>query len=197
LICLPTYQISDGDPTIFYATVAGILSGAVAGDHMSPISDTTVLAALASDCKLLAHVVTQAPYATIVIIVSILFGTLPIGRAAWPNIVGILLGFVALCMFVWGICVPIVSPTGRFDIFTLLYMKVKGGSCELLELQTDCIAAYKEANGEGATERPDTSGGLNEAVPDKLDVVDVEVDVDATMKETDEAEPMFSNDITA
>ncbi|NJK41779.1 MAG: hypothetical protein HC934_11390 [Acaryochloridaceae cyanobacterium SU_2_1] len=28
---------------------------------MSPISDTTVLSALASDCKLINHVYTQAP----------------------------------------------------------------------------------------------------------------------------------------
>ena len=38
LICLPTYEVSNGDPTIFYATVAGILSGSVAGDHVSQIS---------------------------------------------------------------------------------------------------------------------------------------------------------------
>lgn len=59
LLCLPTYVVSEGDPTIFYATVAGILSGSVAGDHMSPISDTTVLSSLSADCKLLAHVLTQ------------------------------------------------------------------------------------------------------------------------------------------
>jgi Na+/H+ antiporter NhaC len=61
LICLPAYQVSNGDPQIFYSTVAGILAGSVAGDHMSPISDTTVLSALASDCKLINHVYTQAP----------------------------------------------------------------------------------------------------------------------------------------
>jgi len=92
LICLPTYTVSNGDPIIFYSTVAGILSGSVAGDHVSPISDTTVLSALASDCDLLAHVITQAPYAVMMAILAILFGTLPIGRDAWPNIVGILLG---------------------------------------------------------------------------------------------------------
>ena len=43
LVLVPTFQSSGGDEVIFYSTVAGILFGSVAGDHMSPISDTTVL----------------------------------------------------------------------------------------------------------------------------------------------------------
>ena len=31
LIMVPTYQVAEGDPTIFYSTVAGVLSGSVAG----------------------------------------------------------------------------------------------------------------------------------------------------------------------
>ena len=62
LLLIPTYDASGGDATMFYAIVAGILSGSVAGDHMSPISDTTVLSAMACECTLLAHVKTQAPY---------------------------------------------------------------------------------------------------------------------------------------
>lgn len=139
LICLPTYTVSDGDPIIFYSTVAGILSGAVAGDHMSPISDTTVLSSLASDCDLIAHVTTQAPYAIIVSIFAILFGTLPIGRDTWPNIVGILLGFVTICLFVYGLCVPILSPTGRVDFCTMIVMKYKGEGSSLHVLKEDTI----------------------------------------------------------
>lgn len=41
LILVPTYYASDKDEVIFYAVTAGILSGSVAGDHVSPISDTT------------------------------------------------------------------------------------------------------------------------------------------------------------
>ena len=78
----PTYIASDGDEQIFVSTVAGVLSGSVAGDHMSPISDTTVLSALATECGLMAHVNTQAPYVIVVVIRSIMFGTLPIGADA-------------------------------------------------------------------------------------------------------------------
>jgi Na+/H+ antiporter NhaC len=79
LLSVPTYNACSGDPVIFYSTLAGILSGSVAGDHASPISDTTVLSALASECQLLAHVVTQMPYAIIMALLSIIVGTLPIG----------------------------------------------------------------------------------------------------------------------
>merc|ERR1712176_1557024 len=66
LILVPSYTASGGDPVIFNGVTAGILAGAVAGDHASPISDTTILASMASECQLLQHVKTQAPYALMV-----------------------------------------------------------------------------------------------------------------------------------
>jgi len=46
--------------------VTATLSGAVAGDHASPISDTTILASAGAQCKHLDHVSTQIPYVMIV-----------------------------------------------------------------------------------------------------------------------------------
>lgn len=43
--------------------LAAILGGGVFGDHCSPISDTTIIASLASGCDHLVHVRTQLPYA--------------------------------------------------------------------------------------------------------------------------------------
>ncbi len=45
--------------------LASVLSGGVFGDHCSPISDTTLVAAISAKCDLLAHVRTQIPYALI------------------------------------------------------------------------------------------------------------------------------------
>lgn len=64
---------------ILYAAVSTILAGAVWGDHCSPISDTTVLSSLASQCDHVDHVRTQIPYALSAGIVSIVLGLLPIG----------------------------------------------------------------------------------------------------------------------
>ena len=44
-------------------TVAACLAGAVCGDHISPISDTTILASAGAQCNHLDHVSTQIPYA--------------------------------------------------------------------------------------------------------------------------------------
>lgn len=44
-------------------TVAACLAGAVCGDHISPISDTTILASAGAQCNHMDHVSTQIPYA--------------------------------------------------------------------------------------------------------------------------------------
>ena len=52
-----------GESHIFSVAWAGVLAGAVFGDHCSPLSDTTVLSSQASGCDHIAHVWTQMPYA--------------------------------------------------------------------------------------------------------------------------------------
>lgn len=49
--------------SIRFSTLAAVLSGAVFGDHCSPISDTTIIASLAAGCDHIEHVKTQLPYA--------------------------------------------------------------------------------------------------------------------------------------
>lgn len=60
---------------ILFNVIAVVLSASVLGDHCSPISDTTILSSLASDCPHIDHVRTQLPYALVTGIVSILAGT--------------------------------------------------------------------------------------------------------------------------
>lgn len=54
-----------------YVAIAAVLSGGLFGDHCTPISDTTILAATGANCNLIDHVLTQLPYALIVGGVSI------------------------------------------------------------------------------------------------------------------------------
>ena len=49
----------------------GVLSGGIFGDHCSPMTDCTILAALGSGCDVMDHAVTQMPYAFTVALVSI------------------------------------------------------------------------------------------------------------------------------
>jgi len=64
---------------ILYATVAAVMGGAVWGDHCSPISDTTILSSMASQCDHIEHVRTQLPYALSAGMIAILAGVLPAG----------------------------------------------------------------------------------------------------------------------
>lgn len=65
----------DSRTSILLNVVAVTLSGAVMGDHCSPISDTTILSSMASECHHLAHVRTQLPYALLVGGMSAAFAT--------------------------------------------------------------------------------------------------------------------------
>ncbi|MDG2407431.1 MAG: Na+/H+ antiporter NhaC family protein [Pirellulales bacterium] len=64
---------------IFSASVGGVLAGSIFGDHCSPLSDTTILSSRASGCDHMAHVWTQAPYALLAAVVSVIAGTIPVG----------------------------------------------------------------------------------------------------------------------
>ena len=186
LILIPTYVSSEGDPLIFYAVVAGVLSGSVAGDHMSPISDTTVLSALACDVTLVAHVTTQAPYVLIMVLYSCIFGTIPIGYNAWPNMVGIALGWLCSLAFVFVVCVPVISPTGRWDPF-FKYCCGRQHDQEFLSLlQEDCV---KKAAGETVEMKEDDE--VDEILKEKQEGVEggeeAEEDEDAAAEVVEES----------
>ena len=55
--------IFGSESSMLVVSVAAVLSGAVCGDHISPISDTTILASAGAQCKHIDHVSTQIPYA--------------------------------------------------------------------------------------------------------------------------------------
>lgn len=62
--------ILGGSGTLTIMTVSATLGGAVYGDHVSPISDTTILASAGAQCNHVNHVRTQLPYATLVAVVA-------------------------------------------------------------------------------------------------------------------------------
>lgn len=75
--------------------ISAVLTGAIFGDHCSPISDTTILSSMGSRCDLLAHVKTQMPYALFVCAISLVFGYLSVslGLNVWASLA---LGVVAM-----------------------------------------------------------------------------------------------------
>jgi Na+/H+ antiporter NhaC len=57
---------------LIYASVSAVLAGSVWGDHCSPISDTTILSSLATQCDHIEHVNTQLPYAMVCGVLAVL-----------------------------------------------------------------------------------------------------------------------------
>ncbi|WP_435114893.1 Na+/H+ antiporter NhaC family protein [Halolamina sp. C58] len=70
-IVIPVAWNLTGDHTIIAAMVGVIFSGAIFGDHSSPISDTTVLSATFTGADLIDHVRTQLYYALTVALVAV------------------------------------------------------------------------------------------------------------------------------
>ncbi len=77
-----------GDSSFLLLCVASVLSGSIFGDHCSPMTDCTVLAALGSGCSIMEHVKTQLPYAMTVAVTAIVFGTLStaLGVNVWLSL---------------------------------------------------------------------------------------------------------------
>lgn len=97
---------------IIYSSVAAVLTGAVWGDHCSPISDTTILSSMASDCHHIEHVRTQLPYAMLVGITTVVVCTIPAGFGL-PWWLAMILGAVILSAVVWRF--GRVAQAGQYD----------------------------------------------------------------------------------
>ena len=89
LLCQEQGLSMDAAMPVFYNVVASVMAGAVMGDHCSPISDTTIMSSLASQCDHLQHVKTQMPYALTVGGVALFIGVLPssLGLPSWLSFV--------------------------------------------------------------------------------------------------------------
>lgn len=67
-ICIAAFP-NASDP-IRIISISACMAGAVCGDHISPISDTTIMASAGANCDHVKHVSTQLPYALLVAAVS-------------------------------------------------------------------------------------------------------------------------------
>ncbi|MDR1852618.1 MAG: Na+/H+ antiporter NhaC family protein [Propionibacteriaceae bacterium] len=94
------------DPTLMVVGMSACLAGAVFGDHVSPISDTTIMASAGAQCDHMNHVATQLPYAAPVavaafagyVVVGLVPATFPGGSVLHP-LLGIATG--AILLAVW------------------------------------------------------------------------------------------------
>ncbi len=74
-----SFSLTGGDTSQVIISAGAVLTGAIFGDHCSPISDTTILSSTGSACDHIHHTKTQLPYAVTTAVVAILVGYLPVG----------------------------------------------------------------------------------------------------------------------
>ena len=78
-LAIPLAYSMNPDMSYVIVSTSAVLTGAIFGDHCSPISDTTILSSMGAGCNHIAHVNTQIWYALFVAIITILFGYIPAG----------------------------------------------------------------------------------------------------------------------
>ena len=101
-ICIAVFP-NAGDP-LRIISISACMAGAVAGDHCSPISDTTIMASAGAQCDHVNHVSTQLPYAISVAAVSFVtyivagftqgLGVVASGIISWIVGIALLFGFL-------------------------------------------------------------------------------------------------------
>ena len=111
--------ILGGSGTLAIMTVSATLGGAVFGDHISPISDTTILSSAGANCNHVDHVNTQIPPAALVAVIS--FVTYIVAGLAAS------LGSVLSCIIMWVVGLALLAGS----LFLINYLKNR--KCEKAE----------------------------------------------------------------
>ena len=117
--------ILGGSGTLTILTVSATLGGAVFGDHISPISDTTILASAGAQCNHVEHVNTQLPYAALVAgiaVVAYLIAGACVG-----------LGSVLSCVIMWVAALALFAGA----VFAIKYFQKKKGDNAESALETN------------------------------------------------------------
>lgn len=96
-IAIPLAYTIGGEPLVHLA-IGAVFSGSIFGDHVSPISDTTIMASIFSGSDHIAHVKTQMPYA---LVTAVLTGVMYlaysiVGNAYVLLVIGIVVQFFVL-----------------------------------------------------------------------------------------------------
>jgi Na+/H+ antiporter NhaC len=95
---------------VLLGSIAAILSGAVFGDHCSPISDTTIMSSMSSSADHIDHVRTQLPYALTAGCVSLVLGYL-MSAFGVPVLVSLALSAILLIVIIRLIGKPVETIT--------------------------------------------------------------------------------------
>lgn len=78
-LAIPLAYSINPEMSFIVVSTSAVLTGAIFGDHCSPISDTTIMSSMGAGCNHIDHVNTQMPYALFTAVITVLFGYIPAG----------------------------------------------------------------------------------------------------------------------
>lgn len=99
-LCIPLAWAMNPDQAYVVLNISAVLTGAIFGDHCSPISDTTILSSMGSACDHIDHTKTQLVYAVTTAVISVVFGYIPAGLGL-PVYLCLPLGLIAVAAVVF------------------------------------------------------------------------------------------------
>ncbi len=85
--------------TLMVISMSAVMAGAVCGDHISPISDTTILSSTGAGCNHIEHVNTQLPYAMFIAVICCV--SYLIAGFANNGYIGLVIGLVLTALALW------------------------------------------------------------------------------------------------
>ena len=78
-LAIPLAYAINPEGNYMLMNIGAVLTGAIFGDHCSPISDTTILSSMGAACDHIDHTRTQLAYAVTVALVTVVCGYIPAG----------------------------------------------------------------------------------------------------------------------
>lgn len=105
-LAIPLAHAMSPDMTYIVMSTSAVLTGAIFGDHCSPISDTTILSSMGAGCDHIEHVKTQIWYALFVAVITVVFGYIPVGLGM-PIYIVLPMSLVALTVITYVVGKPV------------------------------------------------------------------------------------------
>ncbi len=100
LVPIVVSMYSGYDEEMMVISVSAVLAGAVCGDHVSPISDTTIMSSSGAQSNHINHVQTQMQYAMVVAVICVIGYIIAGLSKSWPVALGCSALFLVLTLYV-------------------------------------------------------------------------------------------------
>lgn len=108
-LAIPLSYAINSDMSYIIVSTSAVLTGAIFGDHCSPISDTTILSSMGAGCGHIEHVKTQMWYALFIGLLTIIFGYIPAGFGI-PIYIVLPISILAVILCTYFIGKPVEDP---------------------------------------------------------------------------------------